>query len=72
VTKNVPEYALVGGVPAHHMGWMCRCGEKLEFRNKEASCFACATRYMLSQDGQTCSQVKSEDATPHYSERGLS
>jgi UDP-2-acetamido-3-amino-2,3-dideoxy-glucuronate N-acetyltransferase len=71
VTRNVPEYALVGGVPAHHMGWMCRCGERLKFQRKEASCSACAARYVLSQDEQSCSQVKSEDPTSYHSEREL-
>src|SRR5678810_462731 len=27
VTKDVLPYALVVGVPAHRIGWMCQCGE---------------------------------------------
>ena len=26
VTKNVPDYALMVGVPAKRIGWVCRCG----------------------------------------------
>ncbi|MDD3038771.1 acyltransferase [Bacteroides sp.] len=29
VTKNVPDYALVAGVPAKQIGWVCECGERL-------------------------------------------
>src|SRR5947208_3259137 len=29
VTKDVPAYALMTGVPARRTGWICECGEKL-------------------------------------------
>jgi UDP-2-acetamido-3-amino-2,3-dideoxy-glucuronate N-acetyltransferase len=29
VTRDVPSYAVVVGNPAHPMGWMCACGERL-------------------------------------------
>lgn len=29
VTKDVPDYALMAGVPAKQMGWICECGEIL-------------------------------------------
>jgi len=31
VTKDVPSYALVYGCPARIQGWVCKCGEKLDF-----------------------------------------
>lgn len=46
VTRDVAEYDLVYGNPARHKGWMCECGEKLEFgRTKKAKCKACAKEY---------------------------
>lgn len=42
VTKDVPAFALVAGVPAKRVGWMCRCGEKL---NEELQCAACSRRF---------------------------
>jgi UDP-2-acetamido-3-amino-2,3-dideoxy-glucuronate N-acetyltransferase len=30
VTRNVPSYALMAGVPARQIGWMSQCGERLD------------------------------------------
>ena len=30
VTSDVPEYALMAGIPAKRMGWVCECGEVLD------------------------------------------
>ena len=30
VTKDVPDYALMAGVPARRIGWVCECGKKLD------------------------------------------
>jgi UDP-2-acetamido-3-amino-2,3-dideoxy-glucuronate N-acetyltransferase len=46
VTKNVAAYALVAGVPARQMGWMCRCGVRLCDGNDDVrQCKACGQRY---------------------------
>ena len=45
VRGDVPPYALVVGVPARQVGWMCRCGVRLEVRAGLATCGACGTRY---------------------------
>ena len=29
VTKDVPDYALMAGVPAKQIGWVCECGKRL-------------------------------------------
>lgn len=30
VTHDVPDYALVAGVPARQIGWVCECGHRLD------------------------------------------
>lgn len=45
VTRDVPQYALVVGVPAQLAGWMCQCGERLSFDSERAVCARCGTRY---------------------------
>jgi len=51
VTSDVPPHALMIGVPARRVGWMCRCGERLQVRDKTASCGACGTSYREDQSG---------------------
>ena len=45
ITKDVPDYALVYGVPAKQHGWVCECGEKLTFENNTAVCQNCHLRF---------------------------
>jgi len=50
VTKDVPDYAMVYGNPARVRGWVCYCGEKLDFGSAaagaaHADCRACKRRY---------------------------
>lgn len=52
VTRDVPDYALVAGVPAVVIGWMCQCGERLQFDatpddRAKTRCLACETRYVV-------------------------
>ncbi len=44
VTKDVPPYALVAGVPAKRVGWACECGEILRFEGDRATC-SCGRAY---------------------------
>jgi len=45
VTSDVPPYALMVGVPARRIGWMCQCGERLQPAQGQAACPACGARY---------------------------
>ena len=45
VRSDVPAYALMVGVPARQVGWMCQCGVRLQLQNGRASCSACGATY---------------------------
>jgi UDP-2-acetamido-3-amino-2,3-dideoxy-glucuronate N-acetyltransferase len=52
VTRDVPDFALVIGNPAHVAGWICRCGVKLDLDTSHddggATCSACGACYRKS------------------------
>jgi len=62
VTKDVKPFALVTGVPARQVGWMCVCGERLPAasgrdqrtgngdRNARIVCGACQRTYAVDDD----------------------
>ena len=50
VAKDVPAYALMVGVPARRIGWMCQCGERLP-DDGTAICKACGATYRASGSG---------------------
>ena len=45
VTRDVPAFALVVGVPAEQAGWMCECGVKLPDEASVLTCDACGKQY---------------------------
>jgi Carbonic anhydrases/acetyltransferases, isoleucine patch superfamily len=45
VTKDVKDYALMAGVPARQIGWVCECGEKLD----ESLVCHCGRTYKLAE-----------------------
>lgn len=45
VRSDVPAYALMVGVPARQVGWMCQCGVRLQLQDGRASCSACGATY---------------------------
>lgn len=51
VKKDVPDYALVVGVPAEQRGWVCRCGVTLKGAGEggESECQRCGGRYTLRE-----------------------
>lgn len=49
VTKDVPDYAVMKGVPARQAGWMCECGEQLPLTRATAACPRCKREYELKE-----------------------
>jgi len=50
VNKDVPDYALVVGVPAKQIGWICECGNKIEFKKNKAICEKCQRKYQKNNN----------------------
>jgi UDP-2-acetamido-3-amino-2,3-dideoxy-glucuronate N-acetyltransferase len=48
VTRDVPDYALVVGVPARQVGWVCQCGIRLEVSSGLSTCASCGSSYVLN------------------------
>lgn len=56
VTRDVPPHALMAGVPARQVGWVCECGQVLD---QGLSCRDCARQYTLEQ-GKLMGMEKAE------------
>jgi UDP-2-acetamido-3-amino-2,3-dideoxy-glucuronate N-acetyltransferase len=54
VTKDVPDYALMMGVPARQTGWMCYCGERLP-KGNSPTCEVCGRQYSI--DKNSCREI---------------
>jgi UDP-2-acetamido-3-amino-2,3-dideoxy-glucuronate N-acetyltransferase len=50
VKTNVPDYAVVAGVPAKRIGWACKCGTTLRFKDSRAVCTYCGNEYERGSD----------------------
>ena len=61
VTHDVPDYALVMGVPAVQVGWICYCGVRLQQTEDNAHCPACERRYRIEEG--TCREFAASDGT---------
>lgn len=59
VTKPVPPHALVVGNPARRVGWVCRCGFRLD---RDLTCTACDARY--EREGEGLRLVPDSGASP--------
>ena len=46
VTKDVKDHALMAGVPAKQIGWVCECGNRL---GEDLSCEKCGRKYILEE-----------------------
>ena len=55
VIRDVPDYALMAGVPARQIGWMCYCGVRLVSDGNEHTCPDCHRKYRVESD--VCTEV---------------
>lgn len=63
ITHNVPDYALMMGVPARQQGWMSRHGHALSFDKSEtAVCPESGFRYHLANGNVRCLDLDEEEA----------
>lgn len=63
VTRDVPDYALVMGVPAQRVGWMCYCGIRLSGEEGQVRCSSCRRSYFIQ--GDSCTELSvAEPAHP--------
>lgn len=64
VTKDVPNYALMVGVPAKQAGWMSRHGHRLEHPDAQGImlCPESGLRYQLLEPGRLCCLDLDEDS----------
>jgi UDP-2-acetamido-3-amino-2,3-dideoxy-glucuronate N-acetyltransferase len=65
VTRDVPDYALMVGVPARQAGWMCYCGIRLPNGAGTVKCTACGRSYSIGP--RTCTErlVESTPVSEH-------
>lgn len=50
VTKSVLNYALMAGIPARRIGWVCECGQVLD---GTLVCEKCQRKYLETENGLT-------------------
>jgi acetyltransferase-like isoleucine patch superfamily enzyme len=50
VTRSLPPYALAVGSPARIRGWVCQCGQPIEFSNGAARCSGCELEFRQVDD----------------------
>ena len=53
VTKDVPDHAVVTGVPARQSGWVCECGQVLGQVTESTACRRCGLAYRLDDAALT-------------------
>lgn len=71
VRGEVPDYALMLGVPARQNGWMSRHGHRLKFDDAgRATCPESKLTYILKDGIVTCDDVPEEEPLPDHLAKG--
>ena len=76
VTRDVPDYGLITGVPGKQVGWMSRHGHRLNFNSdNEAVCSESGYRYKLDGSGSSpvvcCLDLDEESSLPEDLSKGI-
>jgi UDP-2-acetamido-3-amino-2,3-dideoxy-glucuronate N-acetyltransferase len=50
IIEDVPEYAMVVGNPGIVKGWMCECGNRIDFNDNQGSCVRCHRHFIKRGD----------------------
>ena len=56
VRGDVPDFAVMAGVPARIIGWMCECGTRLDF-SKGAACECPSCKRKYRKTGETVEKI---------------
>lgn len=64
VTRDVPPFALVAGVPARVLGWVCECGPQLRFTGETAECAECGRQYARTTSGVRRLEIHADRKNP--------
>jgi acetyltransferase-like isoleucine patch superfamily enzyme len=51
ISKDVAAHALMVGNPARQIGWVCRCGLRLDIRQDQITKCHCGDEYSLAEEG---------------------
>jgi UDP-2-acetamido-3-amino-2,3-dideoxy-glucuronate N-acetyltransferase len=69
VTHDVQDHALVVGVPARRVGWVCKCGVRLEDSNGVGICRECGATYMI--EAGVVTEIRNMEVRSKRAERTL-
>jgi UDP-2-acetamido-3-amino-2,3-dideoxy-glucuronate N-acetyltransferase len=67
VTHDIPAHALVAGVPARQIGWVCSCGMRLEVSEGLGVCPGCANAYSIEEGALRAISQTDRATSPHVS-----
>jgi UDP-2-acetamido-3-amino-2,3-dideoxy-glucuronate N-acetyltransferase len=62
VTKDVPDHALALGNLARIVGWVCKCGNRLDFQGDIATCNDCKRQFNKFEGSVRCLKCKCDNS----------